>query len=305
MNLFLLQENCRNADRGPPGAGVSTAEGAEGPPCGCASSSEPRPPVNPTQPQLGLSSFTWGALRKGVLPLLPTVRLSFSWLHISRSRGPTQRSRCFINVMSARVKHGGKLSISEVSAPTRTYTTRPAFQSHVSMGRRPTSLAVFLCRCPGGWAGVEGKGAQGRPKGMAVAPTPTTPLLVTGGGEGRTSLQTKPLPCCGKFSRLSGEGQEPPLSLPEQGRDAGGGRPALRLLVSIWSMALIPTSGALSLSYLPHLATSPSGAELLLQTQDPAPVPLRARGPSPPSPPSPKRSRGFRSCGSLPRTTSL
>lgn len=34
LNPFLLQENCKNADPGPPGPGVSTAEEAEGRPAG-------------------------------------------------------------------------------------------------------------------------------------------------------------------------------------------------------------------------------------------------------------------------------
>lgn len=130
--------------------------------------------------------------------------------------------------------------------------------------------------------------------------------------------------------RGAGASTQPPRA-GEGRRGHLGWSPARHLLVSTWSMAPVPTSGALSLSHLPHHlgmgrtdpacdweglvpVTPLSNLSLWGRTPVPASRPSSrspgARGPSPPSPLSPRRSpprrsQGFRSCGSLPRTTSL
>lgn len=122
---------------------------------------------------------------------------------------------------------------------------------------------------------------------MAAAPTPRLLFWSLGAGWGEL-LPRKNTALLWELSRASGEGQEPPLSLPEQGR-------ALGLLALIWSTAPAPTSGATASVTCPppgngeqalrvlgrgHSATSPSASR-------PSSRPPGARGPSPPSPPLP------------------
>lgn len=115
----------------------------------------------------------------------------------------------------------------------RTYTTRPAFQPQVSLGRGPPSLARLPQEL--GWAGglgrrrgrCSGEGREAQRDGSSSHPQ--TPLLVTWGEMGRTSPQKKHCPVVGTKQgewRGAGASTQPPRA------GEGAGSPGLDLVHS-------------------------------------------------------------------------